>query len=207
MNNIIFDLDGTLIDSSEGIIRSISEVSKDYNLKKISKFKIKQAIGPSLENLIDTLFPSIDLKTKKYIIKGFIKKYDDNYCLLYKSLFKKDTLEYLKKNNILGIITNKRSTPTKKILKKSKMEKIFDFVICSDTFSKKNTKKDNYLLIKKVYSRYQKNLKTFYIGDTKGDLNFSKNAGLTFIGIQFAEILPMGNYQLIKSIDDLKNLF
>lgn len=207
MNNIIFDLDGTLIDSSEGIINTIIEVSETFSLKKVSKFEIKKAIGPKLEDLINFLFPSMNAHTKELFVKEFVKKYDKNNCLLYKPLYEKSTLEYLKQNNYMGLITNKRTIPTLKILRNSKINKLFDFVICSDSFSKKNNKRENYNLIYKVYPKYKKNIKTFYIGDTIDDLNFTKDIGINFIGVEFSEKLPKKNYLLIKSINDLKKVF
>lgn len=203
MNNIIFDLDGTLIDSSNGIINSFNEASKLSGLQEIKKNIIKENIGPSLDKLIDILYPTIAIGSKNQIFSNFIESYDKKYCLNYKLLFKKSSLFKLKINNHLGIITNKRSLPTKKILKDANIDKFFNFVICSDTFSNKNTKKLNYLSIHNVYPEFNNNLKTFYVGDTISDFNFSSEMGLSFFGVEFSEKLPQGNFQILKSIDEL----
>lgn len=207
MNNIIFDLDGTLIDSSNGIINSFNEASKLSGLQEIKKNIIKENIGPSLDKLINILYPTITIETKNQIFSNFIESYDNKYCLKYKLLFKKSSLIKLKKNNHLGIITNKRSLPTKKILKDANIDKFFNFVICSDTFSIKNTKKLNYLSIHNVYPEFNNKLKTFYVGDTISDLNFSNEMGLSFFGVEFSEKLPQGNFQILKSIDELVKIF
>ena len=55
MNTVIFDLDGTLSDSSEGIVRSINYALPKLGFKELPKEELLQYIGPHLTSIFETL--------------------------------------------------------------------------------------------------------------------------------------------------------
>ena len=55
MNTILFDLDGTLIDSSEGIIKSVLYTLDFYGIEETDTTKLYQFIGPPLSESFENL--------------------------------------------------------------------------------------------------------------------------------------------------------
>ncbi len=118
IRNILFDLDGTLIDSAPDIINCIEQVYFNVLDKKI--ILSPSIIGPPLKEIIDSITPTIKNKKKDILIKEFRLYYDKSgypKTKLYPGI-----LNLFNKIKGIGlnifIITNKPSKSTKKILKK-----------------------------------------------------------------------------------------
>lgn len=56
MNTILFDLDGTLIDSSEGIIKSVLYTLDFYGIEETDTTKLYQFIGPPLSESFEKFY-------------------------------------------------------------------------------------------------------------------------------------------------------
>ena len=83
IQNIIFDLDGTLLDSASDIYVCVNYILKEYNLKTVDIEIIKNNIGHGAKYLIENILAySFELSNKK-----------DNIASIYDSFFK-DYLEY-----------------------------------------------------------------------------------------------------------------
>ena len=115
--NIFFDLDGTLIDSSRGIYNSYLYAYKksDINVELIEYDIFKNQIGPPFEIMNKNLHPELSSKENNLVIKYFRKKYDEEYYLNYR-VYKdiRDCLINLKElNYFLFILTNKKKLQLK----------------------------------------------------------------------------------------------
>jgi phosphoglycolate phosphatase len=180
-DNLIFDLDGTLFDSAPEILDCLKKVFIANNLKINNVEMNESIIGPPLEEI----FKKLILRKDQWIIgkikRDFIKLYDSDYCYrtkLYKGV--RRTLETLKIKKNLILITNKRFLPTEKMLKNSKIDKLFDFYLSVDP--KDEQKKTKSILIGKTINDLNINPKdTVYIGDTESDLRASQDHNIKFI--------------------------
>jgi len=76
MINIIFDLDGTLLNTYEGIQHSFDYAYlKTFNNK--NKINISKYIGPPIDEILIKLIPNLDQK----IITLFVDNFKENYDL------------------------------------------------------------------------------------------------------------------------------
>lgn len=179
---IVFDLDGTLINSSLTVLDILNQIRRKYlnkkkiNLKKISKFL---SIGGKI-----LIKKTLQIKKEKEII-SYLKIFRHIY--LSKKFNTQDIfpnvinfLKRLKKKNIKIIIcTNKNSKLVKKIVNESPFRKYVNFFVTSDMvnsykpdkvfldfiFKKTNISKDNLL----------------YIGDSQIDLKLCNDYNINFL--------------------------
>ena len=135
---ILFDLDGTLIDTAPDLIEAHNHVMKKYghNQKKLSD--IKSLAGRGAWVMMERSFKNEikDEKTKKKMVNDFIDFYAkniNNESKPIKGIF--EFLEWAKSKKIsMGVCTNKREVLAVDLLKKINMYKYFEYVAGADTF-------------------------------------------------------------------------
>ncbi len=179
-NNLIFDLDGTLFDSAPEILDCLREIFHINNIKVNNDFN-HSIIGPPLKDTLKSLVQEKDINKIDRLISDFIKLYDSKYCYktqLYKNV--RETLEILKREKRLLLITNKRHAPTKIMLENKNIIHFFENYFCVDANDPK--KKDKTTLIANTIADLNINpADTLYIGDTQGDFLASDNNDIKFI--------------------------
>lgn len=198
--NLIFDLDGTLIDSRPGIIESIryatlSILKVDINIDKIR-------IGPPINIMIKELFPDISEHNMERMLTNFRHHYDTkgwkNFSV-YPKVIK--TLTELNEKNHLFIATNKPEKPTLKILNKMNILCLFEKVFCFS--SKRYSNKSDMLSAIKSNSIYN----YLMIGDSKDDFVAAFNNNIEFIycsyGYGFIDKSKINVKQEIEKFEDL----
>lgn len=199
----LFDLDGTLIDSSPEIIKTYNTVFIKNNITP-SREVSEDIIGPPLRDTMSNLIPSEEESKIDKIIKDFISLYDNKFCTessLYDGVY--ETLDRLSKKNRLILITNKRFIPTKKILHSNGIINFFEKYFSVDTKSRSSFNKSS--LIKNVMQEMKLDpKKTVYIGDTKGDLNASKDNNIDFIFAEYGYGKSEKNF--LNKISDISEL-
>ena len=111
--NLIFDLDGTLIDSRPGIVESLSFATSKTLGKGFDADLLK--IGPPINIMIEQVFPGASDRMVEKVVECFRKHYDSIGWGIYNTYPKvKDVLEILDEKNILFIATNKPKNQQKK---------------------------------------------------------------------------------------------
>lgn len=179
-DNLIFDLDGTLFDSASGILDCLREIFKINNIEATNHFN-KSIIGPPLRESLKKLVQLKDINKIDKLMLDFVRLYDSKYCYktkLYKNV--KETLEILKREKNIFLITNKRLVPTKIMLENQNIIDFFESYFCVDPDNQK--KKDKSTLIRNTIKDLKLNPKnTLYIGDTKDDFIASNKNNIKFI--------------------------
>tara|TARA_B110000238_G_C16112675_1_gene433403 strand:- start:906 stop:1517 length:612 start_codon:yes stop_codon:yes gene_type:complete len=180
--NFLFDLDGTLIDSKISIINSLN-YAFNYFDKTINLSDEVNIIGPPLDEVLSFLDTTNDKELQKELKKIFILRYDSHEYLKTKvAKGVKPLLRNLSElNKRIIIVTNKRSIPTRKIIKMFECFKVVSHCYSIDTFKQFNTKK---LILKEVLNinKLKKN-ETLYIGDTNGDFLAAKFNNIDFLRV------------------------
>tara|TARA_B100000900_G_scaffold395891_1_gene394691 strand:+ start:213 stop:875 length:663 start_codon:yes stop_codon:yes gene_type:complete len=181
IKNIIFDIDGTLANTSSDIINSFNYALKKNGFKKKINFKkFKKVANNGSLNVIQKISRKKNINTKK-INDDFLKHYQKNICI--KTKLKKNVkpfLKYCKKKKIkLFVSTNKLENNAKLLLKKLKINNYFLFVAGSNTFK---YKKPNFLHLHEMKKRFGflKN-ETIFVGDTEIDSLLAKNFKIKFV--------------------------
>jgi phosphoglycolate phosphatase len=190
---IIFDLDGTLWDSSESVTNSWNEVIATYdNINyKMTVQAMKGFMGKTIEEIAALFFAEFSLNERKQIMDKCIMFEQDyiekNGGILFPGV--EETLELLSSQYRLFIVSNCQEGYIEAFLKYHKLSKYFDDYENPGRTGK--TKGENIELVMERNSLD----KAVYIGDTEGDLSSARFAGIPFIHARYGfgqikEIVP-----------------
>ena len=187
---IIFDLDGTLVDTAPDLLSAHNHVMKKFgytskNLDEIKNLAGKGAaimIGRSIWESAKKEFSSIDdQKTKDEMVNEFINFYGKN--IVVKSKLVNGVYEFLKwaksKNISMGVCTNKQEHLAVDLLKKIKIYDFFEYVAGRNTFE--YCKPDPRHLTSMIEIMNGNIKKSLMIGDSENDANAAKSAGIPMI--------------------------
>ena len=187
---ILFDLDGTLIDTAPDLMNAHNYVMNKYGYETKSTEDIRKLVGKGSASLIGRSvwgqakkeFSKVnDQDIKKEMVKEFIDYYANNIAV--ESKLVNGTLEFLnfsKKNNIsMGVCTNKQEHLSVDLLKKLKIYDYFEYVAGSDTFD--YCKPDPRHLTNVIEIMQGDIKKSIMIGDSETDAESAKSAGIPFI--------------------------
>tara|TARA_B100000963_G_scaffold337265_1_gene333078 strand:- start:161 stop:823 length:663 start_codon:yes stop_codon:yes gene_type:complete len=180
---ILFDLDGTLIDTAPDLIGAHNHVMKKFghNPKKLSD--IKSLAGRGAWVMMQRSFKNeiTDEETKKKMVDEFIRFYAKNInkeSKPIKGIFK--FLEWAKSKNIsMGVCTNKKEILAIDLLKKTDMYKYFEYVAGADTFEFNKPDPRHLTNVVEIIGGDLK--KTIMVGDSEVDANSAHNANLPFV--------------------------
>jgi len=195
MNNfkyILFDLDGTITDSGEGITKAVQYALKHFGIDVEDINELKKFVGPPLRDSY-MRFYNLDEEKATEGIKVFREYYVEKGMfenLLYSGIV--DVLKTLKKNNKeLIIATSKPEVHAKKILEHFGIDKYFTIIAGAD-FEETRVKKGD--VIRYALNNLQKLLnngesldlsKVIMIGDREHDIIGAKENDIKSIGVLY----------------------
>ena len=187
---IIFDLDGTLVDTAPDLLSAHNHVMKKFgytsrNLDEIKNLAGKGAaimIGRSIWESAKKEFSSIDdQKTKDEMVNEFINFYGKN--IVVKSKLVNGVYEFLKwaksKNISMGVCTNKQEHLAVDLLKKIKIYDFFEYVAGRNTFEYCKPDPRHITSIIEIMNGDIK--RSLMIGDSENDADAAKLAGIPMI--------------------------
>jgi phosphoglycolate phosphatase len=177
---VIFDLDGTLIDSAMDLAISLDLAMKEEGLRSLSVDELLQRISVGSKNLLRELVND-DRHAEKRIFEHYIKHYSqrmfDNTKLYPNVLELLDLLQ----SKTVALVSNKREEPCKIILKYFKIDHHFKMVLGGDSLPLKKPNPAPILHICKELNIAPE--RTLMIGDSPVDLEAGQMAGAKTIGI------------------------
>jgi len=183
---ILFDLDGTLVDTAPDLMAAHNHVMKKYgkSQKKLSDIKTLASRGAWIMMQRSFKEEIKDEETKKKMVNEFIDFYSKNINKESKPI--EGVFEFLNwaktKNISMGVCTNKKEHLAIDLLKKINMYKYFEFVAGADTFE---FNKPDPRHLTNVVEIIGGNLnKTIMIGDSEVDAMSADNAKLPFVLVE-----------------------
>lgn len=180
---IVFDWDGTLMDSTSTIIRCIQAAAQDMGLPVPSVKNASYVIGLGMTDAMKAAMPDVDPKLYPQIIDRYREHYfnQDNDLVLFDGV--NEMLSDLSAQGyFLAVATGKSRVGLNRALDSSKLLTLFDATRCADeTFSKPNPA----MLFELTRELGQDLNRTVMIGDTTHDLLMAANAGTDSIGVNY----------------------
>jgi phosphoglycolate phosphatase len=190
---ILFDLDGTLVDTAPDLMLAHNHVMKKYGYPTKSTEDIRNLVGKGAGALIGRSIwgqakkefsEVLDAKIKDEMVKEFVNFYGKN--IVNESTLVtgvKDFLIWCKEQNIsMAVCTNKQEHLSNDLLKKIGIYDFFEYVAGSDTFD--YCKPDPRHLTNVVEILDGDVKKTIMIGDSETDANAAKAAEIPLILIE-----------------------
>lgn len=198
--SIIFDLDGTLWNTSREIEQVWKDVAQNYNIK-VNADTIRKIMGYTKSEIIEYLFNGNSKEGNEFITK--CQKKENEYLMKNGGHIYENTLETIKKlslNYDLYIVSNCQSGYIETFLKYYDIEKYFEDYECSGNTGLSKDKN-----IKKVLERNNIS-KSVYVGDTIKDFESANKNGLLFIWAEYGFGKCDKFYKKINDICELVNL-
>lgn len=178
INNYIFDLDGTLVDSSQEVLLCFKKAFAVSGIKIDETRLNSDVIGPPLIDIIKLIAPDLKDENKiNEVMQKFrqIYDYDENdITSFYNGVF--EFLQKLKKENKkIFLATFKPMLPTQRIVKRMQLD-MLDDIYTIDKFGEKITKAE---MIEDIIKKYGlKKEETLMIGDAINDMKAANSAGI-----------------------------
>lgn len=207
---IIFDWDGTLMDSVGRIVSSMQSAAVDTNLDKPCEQSTKAIIGLSLPRAIETLFPGI----KSSEIDKVVANYKRHYLSLDSiptPLFSHATqlLQKLRaERKFLAVATGKGRVGLERVWQVSNAKSYFHSSRCGD----EHTSKPAPDMILSLMNEFNVTAEqTVMIGDSVLDIEMAKQAGTHAIGVthgahDYNSLAAVNPNAIVNSLEELSSL-
>jgi len=207
---IIFDLDGTLVDSKQDIINAINFMLKEMSLPEKSGKEIISYVGKGINELLVRSLESQDTDVNnkgRVLFKSYYKKHPADHAYLYKGV--KETLKYFK-NKQKAVITNRNHKSALNILKKMDIDTYFTQTIGDDNKLCLKPSKGQFDKLFDILSVKKKD-KIIMVGDMDVDIIAAKAAGVFTCAVTYGfgkidDIKKLKPDYIIDSISELKNI-
>jgi phosphoglycolate phosphatase len=179
--NIIFDLDGTLINSAPGVLGSLRYVMKKHQIKDPAALSL-DLIGPPLREILIKLSSSSGAMDLALMEQTFKIHYDETG--VFETTQYDGVTQMLVDLNAAGhslyIATNKRVIPTRLLVQYFSWDKYFRDIYSLDSFDPPVKDKAN-LLEKVINTHLLLKNETIYIGDRPEDYDAAKKCDINFM--------------------------
>lgn len=201
---VIFDLDGTLIDSRIDITNALNYALEPYSFAQLSVEETVKMIGEGITRLIEKLVGERDTPMKADVTERFLAYYTQHildYTKEYPGV--RDTLETLNSYQ-KAVISNKKESLSRRVLDGLGLLHYFSVIIGSDTTPQR---KPSPVPILKVLSElHVQPRQAVIVGDSNYDVDAGKAAGITTVAVTYGyrprKVIAHADF-LIDRMDDL----
>lgn len=195
IKGIIFDLDGTLLDTSYDLQTAVNKIMDDYGFNHYSVKEIIDRVGNGNKKLIERCLPKDRLDLLDEAVEKFYKYYAN--CYLEKTIPYDGIVDLLKELNkrkiLIGVNTNKFDLFCENLLKE-KFEGI-DFFKCIGSRDNIPNKPDPYSTNEIINEMNFNKDEVLFVGDSDVDIKTGKNAELKCIWVSWG----------FRSLEDIKD--
>jgi pyrophosphatase PpaX len=186
MNNkittVLFDLDGTLIDTNELIISSFLHTLEHYYPTQYKREDVLAFIGPSLRETFEAMDPE-NFEDMIVTYRKYNLAHHDEIVTIFPTVLK--TVQALKEKGYkVGIVTTKLSDTVMKGLKLTKLDTFFDVIVALDHVEK--AKPDPEPIFKALKQLESQPEEAIMVGDNYHDILAGKNAGTKTVGVSWS---------------------
>ncbi|MBD3840471.1 MAG: phosphoglycolate phosphatase [Campylobacterales bacterium] len=188
---LLFDLDGTLIDSAPDLANALNLTLQQLGKRPFTLEVIRGWVGNGAQTLVHralsgsrSVDSSIDSNLIKTTLKTFLNIYEQNLCnttKLYDGV--QETLQSLNEKYIMCVVTNKPHRFIQPILETLQIDQYFLDSIGGDFLETKKPDPDQLLYITNKHQYQLDNC--VMIGDSKNDIFAARNCDMTSIAVTY----------------------
>lgn len=209
---ILFDLDGTLVDSASDLYRAMNMSLNTLQLPLVTEVQVRNWIGKGTslfcQSVLEHLTGKVDAAQHHLLLQTFLKIYNADPCVLTQPF--DGILEFLKwgqaEQKTLICVTNKPEQPARSIVEALGMNQYFVDVIGGDRFEERKPHPKQLLYCAEHYGLPKEQI--LMIGDSVNDVEAARRAGVDCIvvsyGYNHGENIQDCQPQMV--VDNLKEL-
>lgn len=211
-HHIIFDLDGTITDSSEGIINSVLYALQKIGIRENDTEKIKQFIGPPLSESLQLHYGLSEKEAREAV--PIYREYFSAKGIYENRLYPgaRETLQELHRKGLsIYMATSKPTVYTHQILKHFAINPYFRHLVGASLNGQRVHKPDIIRTLLEEQPSIDKN-RAVMVGDRKYDIAGAHQNGLKAIGITWGygsveELYDQKPFALVGSFEELMMFF
>lgn len=186
---LVFDWDGTLIDSIGWIVHCIQNAARDCGLDVPTELAVRDVIGLSLKQSMRQLFPDSDVPTRERFVSSYSARFfsrpisrDDLFDGIYEMLFELQSGGYR-----LAVATGKTRKGLDKALRDTGMGGLFAITRCAD----ETASKPEPVMLQEITRRLNVPMeRAVMIGDSVHDMQMAANAGIASVAVSCGAHTP-----------------
>ncbi|MEI6702708.1 MAG: HAD-IA family hydrolase [Deltaproteobacteria bacterium] len=182
---VLFDLDGTLVDSLEDLTDAVNHTRETFSLLPLTCHAVRQMIGKGARNLIRQALPDSsenDVERGLRLFIDFNTEHISDKSRLYHGAA--ETLKYLRAIDIrLAVVSNKNERLSSLILQKLGIHHFFGIICGGDTFSE--MKPSPLPLLRIIDQMGVAPHEAVMVGDSINDIEAGRQAGIVTIGCRW----------------------
>jgi len=182
---VLFDLDGTLFDTSEGLFYYTAKIVEEYGLGKPDEATLKKTIGPFLGDSFRHLFGAKEEDVTPMVVEFYRRYNKDGYKMskMYPGIL--SMLKNLKDNGIqIGVTTLKQQQAARQMICDFGLAPYVQVVYGASDDDSVSTKADTIRLALKALKPTPQQ-KVVLVGDSFNDAVGAKATGLDFIAVTY----------------------
>jgi phosphoglycolate phosphatase len=180
---IMFDLDGTLVDSSIDITNALNFATGPYGIDRMTVKETVSMVGEGLTRLIEKFLGEERAAIVPEVLERFVGYYSGHltdFTAPYPGV--PETLERLG-NYRKAVISNKREYLSRKLLEELDLVKYFDIVLGSDSVEEKKPSPKPLLKVLEFFSLQP--AEGVIVGDSNFDIEAGRAAGMRTIAVTY----------------------
>ena len=206
---LVFDLDGTLVDSAADIAEAVNRMLDDLASPRVEEAVVRSWIGEGVRNLVDTaLHHAGSERTLDEVMPGFMRHYHD--CLLRSPRLYDGVAEALRLLQAQGvpmaICTNKPSALVPPLLEHLGIAPYFAHIVGGDTLPQRKPAPEPLLHAAQLLGQAVPHC--LMVGDSATDLGAAEAAGMPLVLVRYGYLrdLDVQATSALAVIDDLREL-
>jgi phosphoglycolate phosphatase len=184
---VMFDLDGTLIETAPEICDAVNDTLRHFDLPEVSQDQVDRWIGHGTRELLIQALASVRQQPVEAIrssdtLPVIAAEFDRHYqrrCGTRSHLYPhvREVLQQLRQKGVrLAVVTNKEARYTKAVLAAHDLEPLFDLVVSGDSLP---TKKPDPAGIRSCLLQFEVDAtRALFVGDSSIDVATARNAGV-----------------------------
>lgn len=186
IDTVLFDFDGTLMDTNDVIIKSWDHTFRSLGRKEKSPEELIKTFGEPLELTLANFFPDIPVEESIEIYRQYQRENLTRLIDLFPGI--KEMLEKLKHQGFkMALVTSRLKTTTQMGVDKFDLAKYFDVVITADDTTKHKPDPEPILItLDKLGSKPEN---AIMLGDTLFDIRCARNAGVESVLVSWSMAL------------------
>lgn len=204
---LVFDWDGTIIDSASAIVECICAAARDTGIAVPPRERAAHTIGLGLHDALRFAVP--DLPPERYA--DFVAHYRQHFraCEDSMRLFEgmRELLSQLRQTHLLAIATGKSRRGLNRALEAGNLKAYFTASRCAD---ETNPKPHPAMLLELMEEMKASREETLMIGDTSHDLEMARAAGVDALAVTYGAhaeeglraCAPLGCFSSVKELNE-----
>ena len=210
---ILFDLDGTITDSREGIAKSVQFALTKYGVDEPDLGKLEKFIGPPLRDSFMEFYPEIVNEENVEEVVATYRSYYEPIGIFENKVYEgiPELLKSLQESGKkLAVASSKPEVFVRRIIEYFSLEKYFEVIVGSLLDGTRENKKDIVAeALQQLFGEEVDLAHTAMVGDRKFDIEGARDQNVAAIGVRFGfskigELESAGADYIAETVEDLE---